>query len=445
MTAFPALIPSSRVFTPGEYPHTAFRAWSGLEGRVRHSNVMLASTLRLTFISLTEANMLSILSHYTSRQGEYLPFTIPSQLLSGVSAAADYTLTGYQWRYAEPPVVDDIPCSGHSVEVVLESVPFEAISLSGLGAQLVIAFTPGVAAAANGIQQQVESAFAPGQSAVAYEYSITASIATANGFGVQVASMLEAGAATGSALIPESSITISSSLAPGAAIGGGAAAPTFQAAGTVRVSTSGLTGANAVPWPTHAVDDIGILVIETSGNDSTISVTTPSGWQSVPGSPVTDIADATGSKLQVWWKRAASTSEAGAEVPDSGDHQFARIYTFRGCASSGNPWDVTTTGNKTTASTTATVPAVTTTVGNTLIVMIVGRPNDSGSTTHFGVPSNANLTDIAERGEVGSVGNNGGGFVVATGVKASAGDTGTSTLTKTDSTTDTYMVIALKG
>jgi hypothetical protein len=446
MTAFPALIPSSRVFTPGEYPHTAFRAWNGLEGRVRHSNVMLASTLRLTFISLTEANMLSILSHYTSRQGEYLPFTIPSQLLSGVSAAADYTLTGYQWRYAEPPIVDDIPCAGYSVEVVLESVPFEAISLSGLDAQVVItSFTPGAAAAANGIQKQVDSAFAPGQSAVAYEYSITASIATANGFSVQVASMVAAGAATGGASIPESSTTISSSLAPGTAIGGGAAAPTFQAAGGTQGGNSALTGTFAVAWPTHAVNDIGILVIETSGEGSTVSITTPSGWQSVPGSPVTDVADATGSKLQVWWKRAASTSETSVTVPDSGDHQFAKIFTFRGCATSGDPWDVTTTGSKTTASSTATVPAVTTTVDNTLIVMIIGRPDDSSSTAHFGVPSNANLTDIAERGEVGSVGGNGGGYVVATGVKASAGNTGTSTLTKTVSTTDTYMVIALKG
>jgi hypothetical protein len=162
MTAFPALIPSSRVFTPGEYPHTAFRAWNGLEGRVRHSNVMLASTLRLTFIGLTEANMLSILSHYTNRQGEYLSFTIPSELLSGVSAAADYTLTGYQWRYAEPPVVDDIPCAGHSVEVVLESVPFEAISVSGLVSQMVITFTPGAAAAANGITATMSTSIAGG-------------------------------------------------------------------------------------------------------------------------------------------------------------------------------------------------------------------------------------------------------------------------------------------
>lgn len=93
---------------------------------------MLTSALRLTFISLTEANMLSIVNHYNGQQGGYLAFAIPSQLLSGVSAAADYTLTGYQWRYAEPPIIDDIPCAGHSVEVTLESVEPQGVMLSGL-------------------------------------------------------------------------------------------------------------------------------------------------------------------------------------------------------------------------------------------------------------------------------------------------------------------------
>lgn len=165
MAAFPSLTPSSRTFTPGEYPHTAYQAWNGREGRVRHSNVMLNSTLRLSFISLTEANMLSILSHYNGQQGGYLAFTIPSQLLSGVSAAADYTLTGYQWRYAEPPIIDDIPCAGHSVEVTLESVAPEAIVLSGLESTVLISLTPGVGAAANGINEQVTITFAPGQPA----------------------------------------------------------------------------------------------------------------------------------------------------------------------------------------------------------------------------------------------------------------------------------------
>ncbi len=219
------------------------------------------------------------------------------------------------------------------------------------------------------------------------------------------------------------------------------ATPSFQVAGTAVGNAAAIT----VAWPAHVAGDIGILVIEASGADTTANITTPSGWVALPGSPVTDLATTAGSKLQVWWKRAASGSEASVSVPDGGDHQLGRIYTFRDCVATGNPWDVTTTGIKTTASTTATVPSVNTTVDNTLIVMIVGRPNDSSSTAHFGVPVNANLTALADRGEGGTIQGNGGGFVIGTGVKDAAGSTGTSTMTKIASTTDTYLVIALKG
>ena len=219
------------------------------------------------------------------------------------------------------------------------------------------------------------------------------------------------------------------------------ATPAFQAVGTQVASRAALT----VAWPTHLADDIGLLVIETSGQGTTLSITAPAGWAAVPGSPVVDVASSAGSKLQVWWKRAASAAETSVSVPDSGNHQIARIFTFRHCITTGNPWDVTTTGGKASASTTATVPAVTTTVADTLIAMIVGRPNDNASTFHFGVPVNANLTSLAECGEAGSTQGNGGGFVVSRGIKALAGSTGTSTLTKIASTTDTYMVIAFKG
>jgi hypothetical protein len=217
-------------------------------------------------------------------------------------------------------------------------------------------------------------------------------------------------------------------------------APTFQAAGTAVASTG--TSVSAA-WPTHLADDIGLVVIETSGNSATL--TPPTGWAAIPGTPVTDVATTAGSKLHVWWKRAASSAEGSVATGAATDHIVARLYTFRGCITTGNPWNVTTTGTKTTASTTATVPALVTTLDDTLITMIVGRPDDSSSTTHFGVPVNANLTGLADRGEAGTANNNGGGFVLSTGIDATPGNTGTSTLTKTVSTTDTYVVLALKA
>jgi hypothetical protein len=215
-------------------------------------------------------------------------------------------------------------------------------------------------------------------------------------------------------------------------------APIYQAN-----TTGGGTNSVTVNWPAgHLADDVALLVIETGGEGTTL--TPPSGWTAITSTPVTDIADATGSKLHCWWRRATSNAEASVSTGDSGDHQIAVMTTYRGCATTGDPFDVTTTGNKTSASTTATVPAVTTTVGQTLIVGIIGRPNDSSSTTEFSGYTNANLTSITERREFGSISGHGGGMVVFTGIKATAGDTGTTSATKATSTTDTYIVVALR-
>ena len=216
-------------------------------------------------------------------------------------------------------------------------------------------------------------------------------------------------------------------------------APAFQAAGIPFVSTGSSVN---VPWPTHLANDIGLIIIETAG-DST-ALTPAAGWAALPGTPVIDVATSAGSKLHVWWKRAASSAEANVTTGATTNHILAQIFTFRGCSATGNPWDVITTGTKTTASIDATVPALTTTVDDTLITMIVGRPNDSSSGTQFGIPVNINLTSIAEQAEAGTTFGSGGGFVVSTGIKSLAGNTGTSTLTKTASTTDTYVVLALK-
>ena len=121
-------------------------------------------------------------------------------------------------------------------------------------------------------------------------------------------------------------------------------APVFQAAGA-QINSTGAT-VSAV-WPTHIINDIGLVVIETSGNSA--NLTPPAGWVALPGTPVTDVATTAGSKLHVWWKRAASAAEAAVATGAGTDHVLARLYTFRGCVTTGNPWNVITTGTKTTA------------------------------------------------------------------------------------------------
>lgn len=122
MTIFPSLTPSGRTFTPGDYPHTPFQAYNGLQTRVRHSNVMLSSQLRLTFTALTETDMLSILSHYNGQYGTYDSFGLPSAVWAGATQA-DYEISGYQWRYSSSPTVEDVYCDRYTVELTVETVP----------------------------------------------------------------------------------------------------------------------------------------------------------------------------------------------------------------------------------------------------------------------------------------------------------------------------------
>jgi len=159
MSTFPALIPTRRSFTPGEYPHTPFRSLNGFEGRVRHSNVMVASTLNLTFVGLAEADLLDILLHYQDSQGIYFSFALPEDILSGLNAA-DFTLSGFSWRYASPPVVQDLPCDRYTVDVEFESVESKAaLVLFGLRRTISVGLQTGGAFAANGFSKTIAVSF----------------------------------------------------------------------------------------------------------------------------------------------------------------------------------------------------------------------------------------------------------------------------------------------
>jgi hypothetical protein len=150
LTTYPAIIPSSRNFTPGQYPHTPFQALSGKQGQVRHSSVMISSTVQLRYSVLDEPEMIEILDHYNAVKGGLIPFALPAIVWSGNENANEFTLPGDAWRYASPPEVEEVFCGDYVVQVELESVPGEGVGL--LGADFIIGVTllPGVAAAASG-------------------------------------------------------------------------------------------------------------------------------------------------------------------------------------------------------------------------------------------------------------------------------------------------------
>lgn len=221
-----------------------------------------------------------------------------------------------------------------------------------------------------------------------------------------------------------------------ASVGTWPSAPSYSSFG----GTASSAGTTAVSWPTEVeAGQLGIMVVETSGNDTTISL---SGWTHFAGSPIFDVADATGSKLNVLWK-FASSSESAISIPDVGDHFIAKIFTFTNVSSAVSNF-VVSASTKTTASTTVTWPSLTSRCPNTRLVLVATRPNSSTSTTNFSGYTNTNLTSITEAAETGSVNGDGGGFTFVHAGFSTLGATGTTTATSVASTTNVLFMIALE-
>jgi hypothetical protein len=178
--------------------------------------------------------------------------------------------------------------------------------------------------------------------------------------------------------------------------------PTFVDAGA---GSAAAAAALTVPWPTspmYAVDDIGLLFIETAGGSATPTLSTAAGFAAVTGGPASTGSSTAGTKLHVFWCRATSTSQASPVISSLADHTFAVILTFRGCVKTGNPWSGTPAwGTKATASTTTSATGLTTTDANCLVVGAVTKDLDSAS-AFLTTIANSNLANRTERFDLGT-------------------------------------------
>ena len=115
MTAvsFPALVPTSRSYTPGVFPEQKFQSQNGAVVRVRYGNQRYSSSLSLTFANITDANAALILQNFVDvmNADNYAEFTT-----SNVAAGASESLTPWiretnsllKWKYASPPSVASV-------------------------------------------------------------------------------------------------------------------------------------------------------------------------------------------------------------------------------------------------------------------------------------------------------------------------------------------------
>lgn len=198
-----------------------------------------------------------------------------------------------------------------------------------------------------------------------------------------------------------------------------------------------------VVWPTTVANDIGILLVQTSdeapGNDP------PAGWSAAPSSPQgTGTAGAAGStRLSVYWARATTASEADAVLGDSGNHQLGQILIFRGCITTGSPFDTSAGSTQDAASVSINIPGGTTATADCLILLMGAHATD-GAANQFSNFVNVGLANITERTDRGTSAQAGGGFVLTTGEKATVGAFGTTTADVATSSVLASLMLALK-
>lgn len=84
--SFPALVPSSRSYSPGVFPEQQFQAQNGAVVRVRYGNQRYSSSLSLTFANITDANAALILQNFVDVMDDdnYAEFTT-SNVAAGAS------------------------------------------------------------------------------------------------------------------------------------------------------------------------------------------------------------------------------------------------------------------------------------------------------------------------------------------------------------------------
>lgn len=127
--AFPALIPSARVYTPGDVPQQQQVTLSGVNSGYRQGNRRIGQTLQLAFNNISEADLNLIKAHYLDRQGTFDIFFLSAEVWNGYTTPPIPLLSDYAWRYAGPPVITDGSCDLWSVELELTTY---AIDLSDL-------------------------------------------------------------------------------------------------------------------------------------------------------------------------------------------------------------------------------------------------------------------------------------------------------------------------
>lgn len=215
-----------------------------------------------------------------------------------------------------------------------------------------------------------------------------------------------------------------------------APAPSIRSIGDFAVmGTGGLGGASMdvdLPSGLIASDMLYMAVATESGT----TVTVPGDWAHIRTQSAAD------QKILLYSRRAGvSPTPPTLTKPFAFDQACAQIIAVKDCLNSGDAIDAQAGGSAT--STSKTLTGLTTNIDNCLVIDFIASGHDvSGSILSSW--ANASLTAFAERADTTNNTTNGTGIGIASGVMATAGIVGSTTVTSTDAETVGWVKLAIR-
>jgi hypothetical protein len=122
---FPEIVPTSRDFSPGDYPVKTFKAQNGAETRILYGDKRTNMKLSLTYANISDANADLFLTHYDEVKGTSQTFSVSATTKKGWSQSIDSlgaTAQENSYRYESPPQLTQVRPGVSTVTVSLIGV-----------------------------------------------------------------------------------------------------------------------------------------------------------------------------------------------------------------------------------------------------------------------------------------------------------------------------------
>ena len=111
---FPSIKPSSRSYSPGEYPQQQFESLNGVKTTLRYGKNRKNATLSLSFNNITDADAALILNNYEQVNSVYdfVTFSDVNATLGINSTSLENFVTEngseLKYRYSGPPIITSV-------------------------------------------------------------------------------------------------------------------------------------------------------------------------------------------------------------------------------------------------------------------------------------------------------------------------------------------------